>query len=118
LILSNDKQRRWVITWPNEPHKECRIVEHSSYCDAVFSDSEEDSIRFEMHSHRRNIFTNIATGKVFATAHNTGFWRTRVVMAMDKNVDVLVMTALIVAATEIIAADSGGGAMGFGGGGC
>jgi len=99
LIVSCDKNHRWIITWPNQPHKEYWLVEHSRYCDAVFSNALEEGIRVGLG--RNSPITNMTTGKVLATAHRKGLWRRRVLMTMDKDVDVVLMTAFIIATSEI-----------------
>jgi hypothetical protein len=99
LIVSCDKNHRWIITWPIQPHKECRIVEHPRYCDSVFSNALEECGRVGLG--RSGPITNTTKGKVLVTAHRKGLWRRRILLTMDKEVDMVLMTAFIIAAVEI-----------------
>lgn len=101
LVLSHNKWRsQWIITWPNEPYKECRITAYSRYCNAVFSGTSEDSISLGMQ-YQNAIFTNTATGKVLATVQHKGAWRPKAVLMMEKDIDLVLMTAFIIATAEI-----------------
>ena len=101
LIVSCDKNYKWNLSWPRDPIKEIKIDEKKVHCEAIFSNPFEEALKLQLPSTSSFTFSNKETGKVLVTIRRPSIFKYGFVLMMDKDVDVVLMTGLMMCLTEI-----------------